>query len=351
MLALFIVGAAAGSAYAWYWHWTRPVREAQEAYDARNYELALRWSNYRLRQNPSDAEALRLQARAHARLNNYSRAIELFFDFPDLEGEDYLLLGMCQAQTQDLLKAGGNLQRAVELSPTAEARRMLAVVYAQLDRDDLAYEQAKLVAEGEDETDLGLALIGQLLYRSRPQASLDAYAKLLERNPELIGIPQSRRDVQLNQVESLTYLGRIDQAWETIERVSNVETDVRALELRGRLRQFRGETEGALADWKLALELAPNNAEIMVDLALGLLDGRREKEAIEWLIKASSLADDWPEVHQNLAIAYTRVGNKEAAESHKQRAQQLRRQVEQRQLQQMRPDRNVGAGSPVKKGP
>lgn len=332
ILALTLIAATGGAVTAWWWKSSRPLREATAAYHAQDYELALRWANWHLRLHPNDVRALRLSARSLARQGEASRAELLFLQIPQLEPEDYFLLGLSYVRLKQFTKAIGPLRKSLELGPTAETRRTLAVVYNELDRIDLALEQAKILADDPKEGDLGLALLGELyLARDLPRASYDAFEKLLSRNPDLKGVPQTRHSVFMNQIDSLLKLGEPEKAAQLVDQLGDLDQDVRGLQLRGRLQQQQGKVQAAERDWKRVLELDPENS-VVVELALLLLEKGAHEEAVRWLLRAAEIFPDDPAIQQHLAVAYNRQGDHPAAAEHQRLARKLRDQVEQKQI-------------------
>lgn len=322
---LVLLGAVAGGLAAWQHQRNRPIREARTALAKEQYQLALRWLNWRLRQQPNDLEAMRLSARALARLGEDRRAEQLFQQIPDLEAEDYFLLGLCLSRQNEYPKAVRALQQAVDLAALPEARRILAVAYAQLDRPDLAIEQAQAIVDDPIEGDLALALLGQLyLGRAEPRASYDAYAKLLERNPKLGGIPFPREEILLDQADALIQIGEAEKAAELLAAVPEIDKSARSLTIRGRLSNQRKDVAAAEKDWLAALRLDPDNAPLMIELGLVLIEANRNTEAIAWLERAAKLDAANPVAHQHLAVAYTRAGDSVVAEQHRQKAKELR---------------------------
>src|SRR4051794_8843906 len=72
-----------------------PLDEARDSYRAGAYREALSLANRRLREVPDDSEALRISARASARLGRDAAAVELFqrLGSDGAAGEDFFLLG------------------------------------------------------------------------------------------------------------------------------------------------------------------------------------------------------------------------------------------------------------------
>jgi tetratricopeptide (TPR) repeat protein len=332
LFALTIVAASSGAAAAWWWKNGRPMREARAAYGANDYELALRWVNWHLRISPNDVNGIRLRARCLARQGDYARAEPLFQQIPQLEAEDHFLLGLGYFRTHKALKAIEQLRKSIELNPTAEARRALAVAYNEVDRIDLALEQAKLLSEDPKEADLGLALLGELYYaRQLPRASYDAFDKLLARNPDLKGVPQTRYGVLLNQIDSLLKLGEPEKAAALVDQLGDLDQDLRGLVLRGHLRQQQGDLQSAERDWKRVLELDPQNS-IIVDLGLLTLERGNDEDAVRLLLRAAELYPSDPAIQQHLASAYHRLGNTSAAAEHQRVAKRLRDEMEQKMI-------------------
>lgn len=337
-LLLLSIGTGAGALYGWIWYSRRPVREAQQAYEAGEFALALRWANYFLREHPNDLLALRLSARSFARTANYPEAIRRYQQVPEYEAEDQFLLGYSYAQTDQAAKGQPHLEEAVSMGWHAEARRALVVVLYQLGKEARALEHAAILTEDPQEGDLGLALIGEIHFHAdRPRQSYEAYSKLLQRNPDLRGIPYTKHHVLLNQVESLLKLGETQQAAQEAEKLGTFGVDAEFLEprdrrVRGLLYFQQGEIAKAREDWEKAAAADPSDVEVLKHLGNLFAQQKDFAASAEWYSRAAELRPDDPAVHQQLAFAYSRLGDSDAAARHQQLARQGREKAALRTL-------------------
>lgn len=75
-----------------------------------------------------------------------------------------------------------------------------------------------------------------------------------------------------------------------------------------------GKTEEAVEAYRQALQLAPDNPQIMVDLGTALLVQGEVSEACDCFLKAVQHQPDFAAAHYNLGLAYSRLGQNDLAE-------------------------------------
>lgn len=332
---LALIGVAGGAAGAWKWQQDRPLREARAAYEKGEFSLALRWAGWRLRLAPRDLDALRMSARAHARLRDYDKAEPLFNQIPELFPEDLYLLGLCHAQKGDYVKALHFLVPSVEQGATTESRRSLAVVYVEVDRPDMAIEQANLVAKDPVARPLALAMLADIYAgQNQPRNVVDVIDELFRINPELKGIPQPKRHYQVTLLESVIALGERERARTLLKEIGETESNAELLALRAQLCQLEGDTDGTLRDYQSALRLDPKNKKWMIELGLLLSEKKDFPEALKWLKRAVEEDPQNFNGYQHLSLLYRRMGKAQESADAQATAKRLKDESEARQREQ-----------------
>jgi tetratricopeptide (TPR) repeat protein len=158
-----------GGALSW-WGWSRlaPSLTARgaAAYKRSDWREASRLAQERLKAAKDDPQALRLLARAEARLGNFQEARSLFarLDEPDMEAEDYCLLALGLTLSGDPIEAQTVLQQALSADPDhSESLHLLALVAFQRSQWVEATRAAERLAHRHDwaaRANLVLGMIG-----------------------------------------------------------------------------------------------------------------------------------------------------------------------------------------------
>ena len=319
-----MIGMVIGVAAAYYWHAQEPLREAQAAYCKGDFPLALRWSRWLLTHRPYHQSALRLVGRCCARLHDYEQARQVFLKIPRLEAEDSLLLGLCLARSGAYARAAELLQESLSGRPTAEGRRILAVVYRELSQSNLAIKQASRIVDDPIEGDQALMLLAELyLADRRSREAYEATQRLHRRHPRRTDLPDGGAGLLRLQIACLLQLGEPDRAAELLSELGDISADARALELRGQLHRTRGNLDRAEQDWRDALAIDPQRADVLIQLAVLLTEEQREAEALVWLRQALQLLPESPIVHRQLGVVYRQLDKKRSAESRQQSTPEL----------------------------
>jgi tetratricopeptide (TPR) repeat protein len=118
--------------------------------------------------------------------------------------------------------------------------------------------------------------------------------------PEFVNIPPDGL-VKID-VPAVEFYRVFDLAWEAAEK---------------------GRSEEAIAGWRRALELSPNDARVHMNLGVSLTRAGQPQEAMTHYQKAVELDPDYPEAHLNLGVALAAAGRVEEAIAHYQTALEL----------------------------
>jgi tetratricopeptide (TPR) repeat protein len=112
-----------------------------------------------------------------------------------------------------------------------------------------------------------------------------------------------------SSIVGLLRAGQLDQA-ETLclEIIATRPNDPDALHRLGAIALLRNETEGAIRYFEKALAIAPNAAQLHLNMGAALERIGRRIEAVERLRRAIELRNDYPEAYYNLGIALEGLG-------------------------------------------
>ncbi len=168
-LARFWVVALIVCASALWWGWTRlaPSLTARgtAAYNRRDWSEASRLARQRIETANDDRPALRLLARAEARLGNFGVAQSLYarLDEHNLEAEDYCVLGLGRALSGEPLEAQKVLRLALSADPDhAESLHLLALAAFQRSQWVEATRAAERLARRQDWAARANLLLGMI---------------------------------------------------------------------------------------------------------------------------------------------------------------------------------------------
>src|SRR5579883_3433156 len=210
------------------WRWTLtadPVTRAKRAYeqgDWRSAADALRASFATDTGRGADPEALRVYARALARLGRDEAAAAIFggrLDRTAWEAEDKFLIGMTLVRT-------GKLEAALEVWQTAmkegadqpELLDHLGRLAFRLQRLDQSAEAARRLARHDAWQARGQFLLGQVqAVIDNPTGAADALRQALDRDPGARGAPFDAAFYRRMLARNLLRLGRAAEAREQLE--------------------------------------------------------------------------------------------------------------------------------------
>ena len=324
---------AAAGVFGWLWSQRLdPNAQARAAYEAQDYPLALRWANYRLREDPADSAALRWRGRSQGRMGDDADSLRTYQAIPVPELEDKVVLGIALGRTGGYAKAAPLLEDALArgygsaTDQEADLHRMLAVLYGQLDRDDEAIAHARWLVDHPPHVDLGRALLGSLMMDAeRPAEAVAQLRTLFEENPKLRDVPMGTEDTMLNYIEAKLAVGEREGVEELFGRMGNIADDARALSVRSRFRSDQGRTAEAAEDAVRAWELKPGDVRLHIEASRALVGDDRPDEAEKLLRPAAARPDADPALLLELARVLRVRGATDEARAVAERAELERR--------------------------
>jgi tetratricopeptide (TPR) repeat protein len=200
------------------------VADAAGAYEKGDWERAAELARPLLKGRADNSEALRIFARASARMEHDTTAAAIYagrLDSSLLQSEDYLLLGLLNARARrfsDALAVWDKAARQGDDNP--ELLDNVAKVSAALKRLDEAAEAARRLSKKPGWEARGLMLLGEILAKlDDPKGSADALREAFKRDPggkdDPFPLPQSRKRF----ARSLLQLGQPAEATQALEAI------------------------------------------------------------------------------------------------------------------------------------
>ena len=217
-----------------------PLDEARASYRAGAYREALTRANARLRDAPGDADAMRISARASARLGRDAAALDLFqrLGSDGAAGEDLFLLGNTLIRQGRPADGERMLLLALKTEPAhGETLEVLTRLYESSDRMAEAAELAARLAEVPDRSGTGYNRLGRALDRVGDfEGAATAFGSALKRGEGADSLPSFK-----NFARALLKLGRAKEAEKALGRIGPLARDAEAEWLIGRAALQRGD--------------------------------------------------------------------------------------------------------------
>lgn len=203
-----------------YWAWSYLVpgelARGMASYARGDWPGARVYAERRLRAAPGDVSAMRLLARASARLGQLSDASKGYRRIPAdaLEAEDYYVLGAGLLRANQGSKALTSLETAIAKDPNhPEALRDLVKVYLDQERPTDAFDVARRLAGIKGWEAAGGVVLGAVHdARDERAAGADAFANALKADPSVARAPIPAHQVRLRLADDLLRTGRPAEA-------------------------------------------------------------------------------------------------------------------------------------------
>jgi tetratricopeptide (TPR) repeat protein len=238
-----------------YFAWSRwvpnSVARGVAAYRRQQWNEAFRLASERLKTAPDDAKALRLQARASARLVRFAEAQALYSRLADsdLEAEDYFLVALGLSVSGRVLPAQGALERALAADPNHdEALHLFAVVaYDRAQKLDAAWAAQRLARRPGWEAK-GNLLLGMIRESDNdPLGAVAALRSALRCDPQIRSLPSDPFSTQKLLARNLLRAARPGEAREVLGSIqaSRPEPEVAWLLSRTYLQEGDGANAAA----------------------------------------------------------------------------------------------------------
>ncbi len=237
------------------------VAEAAAAYEARDWERAAELTRPVLKFGAVDAPALRIYARASARMEHDQAAAAIYsrrLTNAQLEPEDFFVLGLLNARANQFdraLEFWAKADREGNASP--ELLDNLARLSAIKMRLDEAADAARRLSRMPGSEARGLLLLGEILaLLDDPKGSADVLRNALARDPKSSDAPLPLSHYRKRLARGLLQLGQPAEARTALEEVfkgaSAGSSDLEAQWLMSRARLSEGNFKEAAAALALA---------------------------------------------------------------------------------------------------
>jgi tetratricopeptide (TPR) repeat protein len=227
---LFATGGAAGLLWGKSWLFAGALARAESAYDRGNYAEAERLARKRAKDVPTDEDALRLAARATARLERDKAAVLSYarVELRRMTAEDYFLLGRALSRTGDDDSALKSFQAADNADPQrGENLNALAETYFRMDLDSAAEATAERLTHTEGWETRAQLMLGMFRWeRHDPAGAARALERAFERDPTgKAAAPASAAPFQKVLVRSLLQLRQPERARRYLQQFRLVGSD------------------------------------------------------------------------------------------------------------------------------
>jgi tetratricopeptide (TPR) repeat protein len=253
-----------------WWAWSRvvgsPVTRGVAAYGRGDWQEAGRLAQARLETARDDPGALRLLARAAARLGRLPEAESIYARLgpSDLEAEDFFLQGLRLSVSGQPMAAQEAHRKALGLDPThAEALHMLGLATYQMGQSLEGSRIGEELARRPGWEARGYFLLGVCRASDHDAAgSAEALGHALELDPGILAVPGDPSSTRKLLARVLMQSGRPAQAREALEGATGAREDGEAQWLLSRAYLM----EGKLPDAARALERSgTHRAENLID--------------------------------------------------------------------------------------
>jgi tetratricopeptide (TPR) repeat protein len=250
-LVLAVGLGAAGLWWAWSWLAPGPVARGVAAYNRGDWKEASQLAQQRLAIAKDDRGALRLLARAEVRLGRIPRARSIYnrLDPPDLEAEDYCVLGLAWNVSGEPVEAQKVLAAALRADPDhAESLYLLALAAFQRGwvlEGARAAERLVHRPGWEARADLLQGMIGA--GDNNPAGAAEALRRALERDPTIRLVPSDPFSTRKLLARALLRAGRWAEARDALSTTLKAGSDPEASWLLSRAGMLEGDWVQAAA--------------------------------------------------------------------------------------------------------
>jgi tetratricopeptide (TPR) repeat protein len=283
-----------------------------------NYDKAIEQCQLAVEQFPNNYEAYFVMGQAYGAKGMYREMNHAFgksqsinpLHAADIKSyrekyyADIFNLGVARIKEQKLDQAAGQFQLATEILPARlDAYKNLAYTYTQMDKDSLAIETYRK-ALAVDSTDLEIrAFMGILYYRGKNyEKCISILQQVLDK-----AVPKSKpyADALYYTAYSWDLLGKTDKAIETYQKALEVTPNDNDLMFNlGRLYFLQSKYEQALGYFRKVLEANPADFDANMNVGTACLQLKKYEESLPYLEKATQIKPDNSQAWTNLAAAY-----------------------------------------------
>jgi tetratricopeptide (TPR) repeat protein len=327
LLAGVTVVAAVVCAYAVAWYMERPLAMAESALVAGQPRRALELVVAYLEKDPENSRAQRLKARLLVMMNQPAEAIRIFEKVGVLTPTEMEAMARAYMLQEQWSAALPLLMKVAELMPqNPDVWYELTACRVRLGWLGDALESAQRFTEVSPHKARGYLFIASIQNDLKNRtASLEAFAKVLEYDPQAETLQIPGEEFFLEYGRTLLVQGQAEQAIAMFERSLGKRPTAAAWAEKGRAHAELGQDQQALAAWQEALRLDPANVDARQGLAEHALQNNQPEAALQWIQPLLQM----PLVRSTTTYlaqrAYTMLGDTTQAEQWQKRTEELRR--------------------------
>ena len=325
IVAAAVVAAVIVAGYVWWQE--RALAKAAAALESGDARYATYLATSFLQRHPKNSRALAIQARGLVAMGHPDEAIVIFDRIGAATAEDMRACARAYIMREEWTSGLRLLTRVLQLSPDdADALYELSSCQIRLGMYEEALENAQRFAETSGQSARGHLLVGSIYgyLRNNHEAS-KALQRVLQEEPDGENLQLPAWDVFLRYGRVLMALGKPQEALEPLKQSVARRQTGEAFVLLGEAASQLGHTDNAIAAWRKAVEVEPENLAARTALANASLVAGEGEQALEWL-KPFEQKEELPSsITYLFQRTHTLLGNAEEAAAWRERSEDLRR--------------------------
>jgi tetratricopeptide (TPR) repeat protein len=312
------------------WRQERALAVVERLLETGDLAAAFREFGEYQRTYPADSRAIALHARLLLKAGRPNAAAQLFEQHGAANAVDLHAWAQSYMRQSQWSLAAPILARFLQLEPrSVSGLYELMVCNIRMGRLKEALDVVERLARLPNQQVLSHLYRGTIYneLKNKEQAAVE-FGQVLHLDPDLRGLNIPPEDFLSEYGSTLVSLGRSDEAIGILKRSLETRATAEAAVSLGQAHLQLGETRLAVANWELAVRLAPESHRARESLAdLALRDGQPQT-ALEWL----QPLQDSPKLEPATAFlfqqVYQRLGDSEQAAIWQARTARLRRRQE-----------------------
>ncbi len=315
-------------AYVGVWYQERPLAIAEVALERGDPRRAVEIVGTYLEKDPENSRALRLKARLLVMMNQPAEAIRLFEKVGVLSPAEMEAMARAYMMQEQWSAALPLLLKASELQPNnPDIWYELTACRVRLGWLQDALQSAEQFVRLSPQKARGYLFIASIQNDLKNRsASLEAFARVLEYDPEARTLQIPPEEFFLEYGRTLLVQGQVEQARRMFQRSIEARPTAAGWAEFGRAHIEEGQELQAEQAWKKALELEKLHVEARQGLAELSLARRQPQQALAWLeplLESPLLRSSTSYLVQR---AYDMLGDGTKAQQWRERTEQLRKQ-------------------------
>ena len=326
LLTVVLVSSSVVGLVVWY-EQDRPLNEIEAALKAHQTSLALQRVGRYLREHPDDARAQVLKARILVEGGQLAEALRLFHRVGASDAADLHAWAKAHLLRQEWSDALPVLERLLQLSPNdPDALHEITACRSFLGKYRQAFESAERLAAQPGHEARAWLQVGTLHENlGNKRSAIEAWTKVLKYDPQAENLQVSAAEFFGEYGQVLLDDGHPETACDVLRRSLTLKEDAEIRSSLGQSLRQIGDENGAIAAWKLAVELAPALREPRESLADAALRAGHFEEARNWLepvLTGLNIPSSSTYLMQRICLA---SGDRQAAQTWQARTEELRK--------------------------